>query len=183
MVRKLSNDFVEMNWDDQISYLIDNLRKLPDELVEPGIDILVKAEEIEYAIVLAREHGMTKRAIEIAIEAGDYLWAAQIANNAGQKAESKRLYNEGLDYYKSMEMYGRAVSAARALKLPEGEIDKLYRKGIMVERRKMNMGQTQAALDKIMTSLEIELIGKDDEISKEVLEELQKEKIRKKEDL
>jgi hypothetical protein len=34
-----------------------------------------------------------------------------------------------------------------------------------------------------MTSLEIELMGKDDEISKEVLEALQKEKIRKKEDL
>jgi thioredoxin-like negative regulator of GroEL len=182
-VRKLSFDFFEMNWDDQISYLIDNLRKLPDDLVEPGIDILVKAEEIEYAIVLAREHGMTKRAIEIAIEAGDYLWAAQIANQAGLEAESKRLYHEGLDYYKSMEMYGRAISAARALNLSPAEIDKLYRTGIMVERKKMNMGKAQAALESIMTSLEIELMGKDDEISKEVLEALQKEKIRKKEDL
>jgi len=175
-VRNLSKDFFEMSWDDQVYYLIENLKNLSDDLVEPGIDILKKAGEIEYAVVLARDHGMIDKAIEIAISADDYLWAALLAKQAGRNDESVRLYQEGLEFYEDMEMYGRAVSAARALMLPEEKIAELYRKGVAAERKKMDISRTNATLDSIRSMLEIELLGKDDALSKEIIEALTKKR-------
>lgn len=175
----MSEDFFEMNWDDQVYYLIENLKKLKDDLVLPGIDILLKAGETEYAVVLARDHGMIDRAIEIAVSADDYLWAALIAKQSGRREESERLYQEGLEFYEAMEMYGRAVSAARALKLPEEKIDELFRKGVAVERRKMDITRTRDALENIKSMLEVELLGREDTLSKEILDSIKKDRLTK----
>jgi len=168
LVIELSEDFWDMSRDNQIFYLTENLRTLPDDLVDPGIEILKGAGEIEYAIALAKDTGRNEKAIEIAIDEGDYLWAALIASKAGMKEESKRLYREGLDYYVSMDMYGRAVSAAKALGLPQNEIDLLFEAGIRSESRNLNMGRIQATLDSLALSLEGVLAEKDDEITKEL---------------
>ena len=162
------DDFQNMRSDERISYLIENLRVVPDDLAEQGVEILLQANEMEHAIVLARDKGMIKRAIGILVDAGDYLWAALIAKNAGLMEESLRLYKEGLGYYIDMEMYGRALSAATALKLPPDEIDALFRKGMEVESRSMNLGAARAMIDNAMESLEISLLGRDDELSEEL---------------
>ncbi len=167
-----------MPFDEKVSYLVENLRNLPQELVETGVDILVQAGETEYAVVLARDNGFTERAIEILVDAGDYLWAALIARNAGMDEESERLYRDGLDYYVDMEMYGRAISAATALKLPADEIDDLFRRGVQAESRGMNMDHTKAMIEDAMDSLEIALIGRDDDISQDVMAALQSKRER-----
>ncbi len=136
--------------------------------MEEGIEMLVSAGEVEYAIALATDQGKTEQAIGIALENGDYLWAALIAKKAGRTEESQRLYREGLDYYVSMEMYGWAVSVARALKLPQDEIDRLYHEGIRVERRCMDVGRAQVALDCLAMTLEGALMGRDDETAEEL---------------
>ncbi|MDD4650840.1 MAG: hypothetical protein PHQ34_01285, partial [Methanothrix sp.] len=82
----MKEEFERMTHEEKVSYLIENLRKLPDELAEEGIDMLVEAGETEYAVVLARDKGKTDKAIAILTNAGDYLWAALIARNAGQEA-------------------------------------------------------------------------------------------------
>lgn len=170
-----------MSREDQLSYLIENLRDLPEDLVEDGIEMLVSAGEMEYAIALATDQGKTEQAIGIALENGDYLWAALIAKKAGRKEESQRLYREGLDYYVSMEMYGRAVSVARALKLPQDEIDRLYHEGIRIEKSKwMDPGRTQAALDSLATTLEGALMGRDDETAEELRAAMREEMERSK---
>ena len=174
----MSEDLFEMSWDDQVSYLIENLKTLKDDWVEPGINILLQAGETEYAVVLARDHGMIDRAIEIAVSADDYLWAALIAKQSGRREESERLYQEGLEFYEAAERYGRAVSAARALKLPQEMIDELYRRGMAVERRKMDLPRTRDALLSISSMLEIELMGKDDALSKEIMDALTKKRQR-----
>jgi hypothetical protein len=68
-----------------------------------------------------------------------------------------------------MEMYGKAVSAATALKLPPEEIEGLFMKGIEVESRTMNLEQTRSMLEYAMDSLESAIIGRDDELSKEIM--------------
>ena len=158
--------------------MVENLSELPDELVEQGVEILARAGETEYAAVLARDRGLIDKAIQILVDAGDYLWAALIARNAGREEESNRLYRDGLAYYIDMEMYGRAVSAATALKLPPDEVDALFRKGIESESRGMDLGHTRAMIDSAMESLEIALIGKDDELSQEVMKVLNEERDR-----
>ncbi len=172
----LRDDFQSMRFDEKVSYLIENLRVVPDELAEQGVEILLQANEIEHAVVLARDKGMIKRAIGILVDAGDYLWAALIAKNAGLMEESLRLYREGLSYYIDMEMYGRALSAATALKLPPDEIDALFRKGMEVESRSMNLGAARAMIDNAMESLEISLLGRDDELSEEVMAAMKAER-------
>lgn len=167
-----------MRFDEKVSYLIENLRGVPDELADQGVEVLLQANEIERAVVLARDKGMTSRAIGILVDAGDYLWAALIARNAGLEEESARLYREGLDYYTDMEMYGRALSAATALKLPPDEIDALFRKGMEVESRSMNMGAARATIDNAMESLEISLLGRADGLSEEVMEAMKAERKR-----
>jgi hypothetical protein len=164
----LKADFQSMRFDEKVSYLIENLGSVPDDLAEEGVDVLVRANETEYAAVLARDKGMIKKAIRILVDAGDYLWAGLIAKNAGQMDESLRLFREGLSYYIDKEMYGRAVSAATALKLPPDEIDALFRKGMEVESRSMNLEATRAMIDSAMESLEISLLGREDELSREV---------------
>jgi hypothetical protein len=161
--------FQNMRFDEKVSYLIENLKSLPDDLAEQGVEILVQANEIEHAVVLARDRGMIKKAIGILVDAGDYLWAALIAKNANLFEESERLYREGLNYYMDMEMYGRAVSAATALKMPPDEIDALFRKGMEVESRSMNLESSRAVIDNAMESLEISLLGRKDELSQEVM--------------
>ncbi len=167
-----------MPLDEKISYLIENLRSLPEELVETGVDILVQAGETEYAVVLAKDNGMIEKAIEILVNAGDYLWAALISKNAGMADRAEDLYRDGLDYYVDMEMYGRAISAATALKMSAEEIDALFRKGIEVESRCMDLRQTRAMIDDAMDSLEIALIGRDDRMSQDITSALQSEKKR-----
>jgi hypothetical protein len=158
-----------MPFDRKVSFLIDNLQHLPDELTEEGIEVLRQAGEIEYAVVLARNKGMIQKSIGILVDEGDYLWAALIARNAGLEDEARRLYSEGLGYYIDMEMYGRAVSAATALNLPPEEIQGLFMKGVEVESRTMNMDQARAMLEYAMDSLECAILGRDDELSREVM--------------
>ncbi|TFH50363.1 MAG: hypothetical protein E4G89_03495, partial [Methanothrix sp.] len=126
----MKEEFERMPFDEKVSYLVENLRELQDELAKEGIEILAKAGETEYAVVLARDKGMIDKAIAILVDAGDFLWAALIAKNAGQDALSEKLYRDGLQYYVEMEMFGRAISAANALGLSPDEIDDLYRRGI-----------------------------------------------------
>lgn len=161
--------FQIMRFDEKVSYLIENLKSLPNELAEQGVEILVQANEIEHAVVLARDRGMIQKAIGILVDAGDYLWAALIAKNANLLEESERLYREGLNYYTDMEMYGRAVSAATALKMPPDEIDAIFRKGMEVESRSMNLESSRAVIDNAMESLEISLLGRKDGLSQEVM--------------
>ncbi len=158
-----------MTFDQKLSFLVDNLRCIPDELAMDGVNVLQQAGEIEYAVVLARDKGMIDKAISILVDEGDYLWAALIAKNAGMEDESERLYKEGLGYYIDMEMYGRAVSAATALKLPQEEIDGLFMKGVEVESRTMNLEQTRDMLEYVMDSLEGAIIGRNDELSREIM--------------
>jgi len=158
-----------MRFDEKVSYLIENLKCVPDELAQQGVEVLLQANETELAVVLARDNGMINRAIGILVDSGDYLWAALIAKNAGLMEESQRLYREGLSYYIDMEMYGRALSAASALKLPPDEIDALFRKGMEVESRSMNLGAARAMIDNAMESLEISLLGREDDLSQEVM--------------
>jgi len=157
-----------MDREEKLYYLIDNLRSLPDELADEGIEILVQANETEYAVVLARDKGKIEKAIEILVDARDYLWAALIARNAGMEAESYRLYQEGLGYYIGMEMFGRAISAATALKMPQEEIEALYMKGVEVESRGMNLDGARGMIESAMESIELATIGRDDETSREV---------------
>ena len=172
----MKDEFQKMSFDQKLSYLIDNLKDLPGELTKQGVEVLLQAGEVEYAVVLARDKGMTARAIEILVDEGDYLWAALIAKNAGMRDESERLYREGLGYYIDMEMYGRAVSAATALKLPPEEIQGLYMKGVEVECRTMNLDQTRCVLDYALDSLESAILGRDDELSREIVAAIDEER-------
>lgn len=172
------DDFLKMRFDEKVSYLIENLQAVPDDLVEQGVEVLLQANEIEHAVVLARDKGMIKRAIGILVDGGDYLWAALIARNAGLMDESLRLYREGLSYYIDMEMYGRALSAATALKMPPDEIDALFRKGMEVESRNMNLGAARAVIDNAMESMEISLLGREGELSEELMAAMKAERKR-----
>jgi hypothetical protein len=174
----LRDDFLSLRFDERVSYLIENLRVLPDELAEQGVEVLLQANEIEHAVVLARDKGMITRAIGILVDAGDYLWAALIAKNAGLMEETLRLYKDGLSYYIDMEMYGRALSAATALKLLPDEIDALFRKGMEVESRSMNLGAARAMIDNAMESLEISLLGREGELSEELMAAMKAERKR-----
>lgn len=172
----MKEDFETMPFDQKVSYLVENLSNLPDELAEQGVEILVEARETEYAAVLARDKGMIDKAIQILVDAGDFLWAALIARNAGREEESNKLYRDGLAYYIDMEMYGRAISAATALKLPPDEIDALFRRGIESESRGLDLGHTKAMIDCAMESLEIALIGRDDDLSLQVMKAVNEER-------
>ena len=174
----MSAEFQSMPLDEKIIYLVDNLHNLPDEIAAEGVEILIQAGETEYAVVLARDKGMILKAMDILVDSGDYLWAALIAKNAGMQEKAKRLYTEGLAYYIDMEMFGRAISAATALGFPQEEIDALFRKGIQVESRTMDLGRTRAMIDSALDSLEIAMIGKEDETSLGVKEAIKEERAR-----
>lgn len=174
--------FRDMLPEEKLSYVMENLKSLPEGLVDEGIDLLVQANEIEYAAVLARDHERIGRAIEILVDSGDYLWAALIAKNEGWSREAERLYREGLDYYIGMDMYGRAVSAAIALKLPAEQIDALYREGVASESRKMDTKRTAAVMEMVAASLESAILDRNDQLSKELKEALYKEMYRENEE-
>jgi len=165
----LNEEFHSLPSEQKVSYLIENLLCLPDSLAEVGTEILAGAGEIEYAVVLARDKGMIDKAIQILVNAGDYLWAALIAKNAGRTEESVRLYKDGLQYYIGMEMFGRALSAATALGMPGEEVDELFRRGIESECRGMDLSRSRAMIDCAMESLEISILGREDELSRQVM--------------
>lgn len=172
------DDFDGMSREDQLVYLTENMRCLPDHLVDPGIDLLNRAGETELAISLAKDSGRVDRAVEIAVEEGDFLWAALIAKKEGRKEESERLYKEGLSYYVSNEMYGRAVSAAKALGLPEDQIERLFEAGVRHERRNMDLSRVQYALETVALSLESALVRRDDEMAEGLREAMVEERNR-----
>jgi hypothetical protein len=165
----LNDEFQKMPFEQKVSYLVENLKNLPDDLAEQGAEVLAEAGEIEYAVVLARDKGMIDKAIQILVNAGDYLWAALIAKNAGRAEESARLYKDGLQYYIGMEMFGRALSAATALGMPVEEVDELFRRGIESECRGMDLSRSRAMIDCAMESLEISILGREDELSRQVM--------------
>ena len=172
----MQEEFERMPFDQKVSYLIANRNNLPDELTLDGVKVLAQAGEIEYAVVLARDKGMIDRAIQILVDAGDYLWAALIAKNAKRDGESENLYREGLQYYIDMEMFGRAISAATALGLPACEVDELFRRGIVSESQGMDLAHTRDMIDCALESLDIALIGRDDDVSRQVLSALNEER-------
>jgi hypothetical protein len=167
-----------MPFERKIEYLIENLKGIPDETAEQGVEILAEAGEIEYAVVLARNKGMIQKAIQILVDEGDYLWAALIAKNAGLTAQADMLYQEGLSYYIEMEMFGRPISAATALNMPPYEIDALFSRGIEVEGRGSDFGQARTMIDCAMESLKIALIGREDKLTQEVMNALKEERER-----
>lgn len=171
-------DFDKMPFEEKVSFLVENLRALPDSLAEKGIDILVQAGETEYAVVLARDKGKTEKAISVLVEAGDYLWAALIAKNSGLASRSQDLYREGLQYYIGMEMFGRAISAATALGLSADVIDDLYRSGIARESRDTDLAHSRDMIECAMQSLDLSLMGREDEISLELMRAVQEQRER-----
>jgi hypothetical protein len=168
----LKEEFERMPFDEKVSYLVENLRELPDELAEEGVEVLATAGETEYAVVLARDKGMIDKAIVILVDAGDFLWAALIAKNAGLDALSEKLYMDGLKYYIEMELFGRAISAANALGLSPDEIDDLYRRGVVRESQGIDLAHSREMIDCVMQSLDLSLIGRDDELSIQVMKAL-----------
>jgi hypothetical protein len=171
-------DFDKMPFEEKVSFLVENLRALPDSLAEKGIDILAQAGETEYAVVLARDKDKTDKAISVLVEAGDYLWAALIAKNSGLASRSQDLYREGLQYYIGMEMFGRAISAATALGLSADVIDDLYRSGIARESRDSDLAHSRDMIECAMQSLDLSLLGREDEISLELMRAVQEQRER-----
>ena len=171
-------DFDKMTFEEKVSFLVENLRALPEDLAEKGIDILAQAGETEYAVVLARDKGKTDKAISVLVQAGDYLWAALIAKNSGHLSRSQDLYREGLQYYIEMEMFGRAISAATALGLSPDVIDDLYRSGIAREGRDTDLAHSRDMIECAMQSLDLSLMGKEDEISQQLMRAVQEERKR-----
>jgi len=180
-ISSLKEEFERMTFDQKVSYLLANRNELPDEFALDGVRVLAQAGEIEYAVVLARDKGMIDKAIQILVDAGDYLWAAMIAKNANRDGESENLYREGLQYYIDTEMFGHAISAATALGLPPNEVDALFQRGIESESSGMDLAHTRDMIDCALESLDIALIGRDDEVSRQVLSALndEREKIAK----
>ena len=174
----MKEEFDKMTFEKKVSFLVDNLRALPDSLADEGIDILAQAGETEYAVVLARDKGKIDKAISVLVEAGDYLWAALIAKNAGLASRSQDLYRDGLQYYIEMEMFGRAISAATALGLSPDVIDDLYRSGIAREGRDTDLAHSRDMIECAMQSLDLSLIGREDEMALELMKAVQEQRER-----
>ena len=171
-------EFDKMPFEEKVSFLVENLRALPDDLAEKGIDILAQAGETEYAVVLARDKGKIDKAISVLVQAGDYLWAALIAKNSGLDSRSQDLYREGLQYYMGMEMFGRAISAATALGLSPDVIDDLYRSGIARECRDTDLAHSRDMIECAMQSLDLSLLGREDETSLPLMKAIQEQRER-----
>lgn len=178
----MKEEFERMPFEEKVSYIVENLRDLPEELAKEGVEVLAAAGETEYAVVLARDGGMIDKAIAILVDAGDFLWAALIARNAGLDALSERLYRDGLRYYVEREQFGRAISAANALGLPPDEIDDLYRRGVAKESQGVDLAHSREMIDCAMQSLDLSLIGRDDELSRQVMKAMHEERKRRAEE-
>ncbi len=174
----MKEEFDKMTFEEKVSFLVENLKALPEDIAEEGIDILAQAGETEYAVVLARDKGKIDKAIRVLVEAGDYLWAALIAKNAGHLTRSQELYREGLQYYIEMEMFGRAVSAATALGLSPDVIDDLFRSGIARESRDSDLAHSRDMIECAMQSLDLSLLGREDEMSLELIKAVQEQRKR-----
>jgi len=174
----LKEEFDKMTFEEKVSFLVENLKALPEDIAEEGIDILAQAGETEYAVVLARDKGKIDKAIRVLVEAGDYLWAALIAKNAGHLTRSQELYREGLQYYIELEMFGRAVSAATALGLSPDVIDDLFRSGIARESRDSDLAHSRDMIECAMQSLDLSLLGREDEMSLELIKAVQEQRKR-----
>ncbi|MDD4093524.1 MAG: hypothetical protein PHF94_02790 [Methanothrix sp.] len=172
----MNDEFGRMLFEEKVSYLIENLRELPDDLAEEGVEVLAKAGETEYAVVLARDKGMIDRAITVLVDAGDYLWAALIAKNAGQDDRSDKLYRDGLKYYIEMEMFGRAISAASALGMSPDVIEDLYQSGVARECRDVDLAHSREMIDCAMQSLDMSIVGREDDMSQQLTKALQDER-------
>lgn len=174
----MKEEFDKMTFEEKVSFLVENLKALPEDIAEEGIDILAQAGETEYAVVLARDKGKIDKAIRVLVEAGDYLWAALIAKNAGHLTRSQELYREGLQYYIEMEMFGRAFSAATALGLSPDVIDDLFRSGIARESRDSDLAHSRDMIECAMQSLDLSLLGREDEMSLELIKAVQEQRKR-----
>ncbi len=174
----MKDEFDKMTFEEKVSFLVENLKALPEDIAEEGIDILAQAGETEYAVVLARDRGKMDKAIRVLVEAGDYLWAALIAKNAGQASRSQELYRDGLQYYIEMEMFGRAISAATALGLSPDVIDDLYRSGIASESRGCDLAHSRDMIECAMQSLDLSLLGREDEMSLQLIKAVQEQRER-----
>jgi len=174
----LKENFEKMTFEQKVYYLMEkeNRDELPDDLTEEGLSVLVQAGEIEYAAAMARDRGLIDEAIRILVDAGDYLWAALIAKNAGRMSQSQMLYQEGIEYYIDMEMFGRAVSAAIALGRSADQIDDLLRRGIESESRGMDLERSREMIELALESLDISLIGREDELSQQITKSLREER-------
>lgn len=161
-----------MDFEDQVDFLIEHLDQIPDDSLDRAISILVQAGEIDLAASLARDRGLIDRAIEILVEAGDYLWAALMAKNAGREKQSEQLYRQGLGFYVDRGMFGRAVAAATALKLPQDEIDALFIKGVETESQYLDPEQAKAMVSELVPDLEISLACWNQQASQDAIEAL-----------
>jgi hypothetical protein len=177
----LREEFERMTFEQKVSYLMEreNRNKLPDDLAREGVALLAQAGEIEYAAAMARDRGMIDEAIRILVDAGDYLWAALIAKNAGRMSQSEMLYQDGMQFYIDMEMFGRAISAATALGMPADRIDDLFRRGVESESRGMDLEHSRGMIESAMESLDISLIGREDEIAVQITKALSEERERR----
>jgi len=92
------------------------------------------------------------------------------AKNAGQEALCQKLYRNGLQYYIEMEMFGRAISAATAMGMSQDEIDDLYRRGVAKESQGVDLAHSRDMIDCAMQSLDLSIIGRDDELSRQVMQ-------------
>ena len=177
----MRDEFERMNFEEKVSYLMEreNRIELPDDLAKEGVAVLAQAGEIEYAAAMARDRGMIDEAISILVDAGDYLWAALIAKNAGRTSQSEMLYQDGMQFYIDMEMFGRAISAATALGMPADRIDDLFRRGVESESRGMDLEHSRVMIESAMESLDISLIGREDEIAVQITKALCEERERR----
>ena len=177
----MRDEFERMNFEEKVSYLMEreNRIELPDDLAKEGVAVLAQAGEIEYAAAMARDRGMIDEAISILVDAGDYLWAALIAKNAGRTSQSEMLYQDGMQFYIDMEMFGRAISAATALGMPADRIDDLFRRGVECESRSMDLEHSRGMIESALESLDISLIGRDDEVSAQIIKALSEERERR----
>jgi hypothetical protein len=168
----LDANLEDMDFEDKVDFLIEHLDQIPDDSLDRAISILVQAGEIDLAASLARDRGLVDRAIEILVEAGDYLWAALMAKNAGREDESMRIYRQGLGFYVDRGMFGRAVAAATALKLPQDEIDALFIKGVETESQYLDPEQARAMVCELVPDLEISLACWSRKASEDAIEAL-----------
>jgi len=73
-------------------------------------------------------------------------------------------------------LFAGAISAANALGRSPDEIDDLYRRGIASESKGVDLAHSRDMIDCAMQSLDISLIGRDDELSQKVMKALHEER-------
>ena len=75
-------------------------------------------------------------------------------------------------------MFGRAVSAATALGLSPDVIDDLFRSGIARESRDTDLAHSRDMIECAMQSLDLSLLGREDEMSLELIKAVQEQRKR-----